>query len=156
MRGTLADRFNAKWTPEPFSGCWLWIGAVVGNGYGEIYHHHVKHCVHAHRASWELHRGPIPEGLCVLHKCDTRLCVNPGHLFLGTHQDNVLDMYAKKRWKKIQNTSGENNHRAQITEALARLIKRSPLDSNELSRSLGISRFITYNIKKGKRWKHVN
>lgn len=85
--------------------CWLWTGSTKGSGsqkYGGFYFRG-SHWL-AHRVSWTLAYGEIPEisdadshGTCVLHKCDTPLCVNPGHLFLGTHKRNMEDKMAKKR-----------------------------------------------------------
>lgn len=102
---TLADRFWLK--VQKGSGCWLWTGGKHGRGYGGL------HCggkvfrkyLQAHRVSWELHHGPIPDGLWVLHKCDNPICVNPDHLFLGTRQDNMGDCAAKGRIK----TTGKAN-----------------------------------------------
>lgn len=72
-------------------GCWLWTAGRIGNGYG-IFRRKL-----VHRVSWTLTNGPIPEGMFVCHHCDTPLCVNPAHLFLGTHQDNMRDMRQKGR-----------------------------------------------------------
>jgi hypothetical protein len=84
-------RFHAKYIPEPNSGCWLWDGWVNGRGYGRF----GKGL--AHRISWELHRGPIPAGMNICHKCDVPPCVNPDHLFLGTQTDNMRDCARKGR-----------------------------------------------------------
>src|SRR5947207_548479 len=92
------ERFDAKWTPEPFSGCWIWTGARSLNGYGVMGMPHINR--NAHRISWEIHRGIIPNKICVLHRCDTPSCVNPDHLFLGSLKDNTRDMVKKGRDKK--------------------------------------------------------
>ena len=93
--GGVLSRFNAKWTPDPGTGCWLWTASLTGPGYGQF---GVKGRVElAHRVSYELHVGAIPDGLCVLHRCDVRHCVNPNHLFLGTHSDNSRDCVSKGR-----------------------------------------------------------
>lgn len=78
--------------------CWLWEGAVFNTGYGKIRRENKIKL--AHRISWELHFGHIPEGMCVCHKCDVPLCVNPGHLFLGTQKDNIQDKVNKGRQAK--------------------------------------------------------
>ena len=76
--------------------CWLWTAFTKENGYGQF--GRAKHDgVYAHRFSYELHVGPVPEGLCVLHKCDVRSCVRPDHLFLGTERDNAHDRDTKGR-----------------------------------------------------------
>lgn len=94
------ERFHGKYIPDKESGCWLWKGSKNHNGYGEVSY---KHChskrALAHRVSWAIHQGKIPDGLCVLHKCDVRNCVNPDHLFLGTQQDNLRDCYQKGRMR---------------------------------------------------------
>lgn len=76
--------------------CWLWTRAKTDKGYGNT--SLGKHNYHpAHRISWTIHKGKIPNGLWVLHKCDVRSCVNPDHLYLGTHEDNMRDMSARNR-----------------------------------------------------------
>ena len=76
-------------------GCWLWVGRRDSYGYGKL----GKKQTASHRLSWTIHFGPIPSGLCVLHRCDNPPCVNPAHLFLGTQLDNIRDMNAKGRGK---------------------------------------------------------
>lgn len=92
---TLKERFNEKWMPEPTTGCWLWMGDHFRDGYGKIRAY--DKTSRAHRVSYRIHLGEIPPGMCVCHKCDTPSCVNPDHLFLGTHKDNAHDRDAKGR-----------------------------------------------------------
>lgn len=79
----------------PFSGCWIWMRSLYPCGYGIVSLNGKPRS--AHRVSWEVHNGPIPDGLCVLHRCDVKQCINPTHLFLGTKKDNTADMHEKGR-----------------------------------------------------------
>lgn len=101
---TLAARFEAKCVPVTESGCWLWMGVIHASGYG---HYNGKK---AHRLSWELHNGSIPDGMCICHKCDVPSCVNPNHLFLGTQGDNVRDAWTKGRHFQVRNHYESKTH----------------------------------------------
>jgi hypothetical protein len=94
---TLQERFDEKWTPEPNSGCWLWLGSNDSRlGYGKMYFQGRNQM--ATKVAWFLKHNEIPDSkydLC--HRCDTPACVNPDHLFLGTPSDNQLDSIRKGR-----------------------------------------------------------
>lgn len=102
----LIARLESKYIPEPNTGCWLWTGITNNKGYGQmhIYCRDKKGPIKrlAHRISYEELVGPIPDGLCVLHKCDVPLCVNPRHLWLGTKADNNRDMKEKGRKRLLR------------------------------------------------------
>ena len=92
-------RFFDYISPEPNTGCWIWTRSVDSGGYGRISLGRFLsgYRCPAHRVSWMLHNGPIQDGLVVCHKCDNRYCVNPLHLFVGSHIDNFNDMVRKAR-----------------------------------------------------------
>ncbi len=150
---SIKERFDSKWTPEPYSGCWLWIGSArnvhpAKRVYGEFVYRK-KHFL-AHRASWILHKGDIPVKINVLHRCDTTLCVNPVHLFLGTQADNVDD-----RVRKSRSAIGERVGRAKLTKSKVLLIK-SEIDSlRNIASKYGIGQTQVWNIKNGQTWRHL-
>jgi|SRR5687767_12543532 len=120
------------------SSCWIWIGTILGNGYGQMKIDGRKHL--AHRVSWQLNQGQIPEGLLVLHKCDNRPCVNPDHLFLGTHADNNQDARNKGRAKGAK--AGEQHHNAKLSDfhiRNIRFLKSIGIKQITLARVYGVS-----------------
>lgn len=136
--------------------CWLWTRGKDRDGYGAITGAGRK-SLRAHRVSWEIHFGPIPEGLYVLHNCpggnDNPSCVRPSHLWLGTNDENMADCSAKKR-----NCFGENNGAAKITEGDVLEIRR--LHSIGVSRKELIAKYRLSKTTIGfiicrRSWKHI-
>lgn len=102
------DRFWGK-TEEMPNGCLRWTSVVDRSGYGRVYTRRTTTFA-AHRLAWILTYGPIPQGMCVLHRCDNPPCINPAHLFLGTDKDNAMDRDGKGRnWYSAQ-TVCKNGH----------------------------------------------
>jgi hypothetical protein len=99
-------------------GCWLWTGGTLPGGYGLTKTGEGRRMATVHRISYEMHHGPIPKGLCVLHRCDVRNCVNPAHLFLGTKGDNNTDRTAKGR-----SARGERSGSSRLTADAVREIR---------------------------------
>lgn len=129
--------------------CWLWQGFVGGQGHGQIgTFRDGKKCLDGcHRVSWEHHRGTIPSGLCVLHKCDVPNCVNPEHLFLGTRSDNSADKTAKGRALK-----GPDLPQTKLTPEKVRWIRSCGLTQEEMAKRLGVSQATVSNAKNGRNW----
>lgn len=138
-----------KSMPEPNSGCWLWLGYTDSVGYGMICLGGKKG-VRAHRLSYEMAHGPVPEGLDVLHRCDTRSCVNPDHLFAGTHAQNMEDMRKKGRV-----AHGEGHVRARLTADQVMQIRCSTRTSRDLAREFGVNQSTISQAKARRSWQRV-
>ena len=109
-RRALRERFWAK--VQKGAGCWLWTGCKGYDGYGH-FRLGTRSATRAHRVSWELHYGPIPEGLLVCHRCDNPTCVRPDHLVLGTSADNERDK--ARKGKRAWGTAGGGYNRAKTS-----------------------------------------
>lgn len=144
-----AARFHGYVMPEPMSGCWLWMGPAKER-YGSLKVHGKPTA--AHRYSWALHRGPIPAGMKVCHRCDVPFCVNPGHLFLGTQADNHADMVAKNRRASFK---GVNNGKAKLTPEQVLQIRGDARSLKHIAADYGVSLGAISQIKLGKVWAHV-
>lgn len=99
---------------------------------------------YAHRLAFELHKGPVPDGLVVMHSCDNPRCVNPAHLVAGTHQDNMDDMAAKGRGVTFK---GVTNGRSKLTERQVREIRSSPLSTAKLAGQFGVCKRSILKVK---------
>lgn len=133
--------FEARTMWEPNSGCLLWLGCTNHAGYGCI--NNGKKMVRAHRFAWEQDNGPIPDGICVLHRCDIRSCCNSKHLFLGTQLDNIDDMCAKSR------------QYSKLTETDICSIRSDNRILRIIAKDYGVGISLISRIKNNKLWKHL-
>lgn len=179
MKPTTIERFEAKYIPEPTSGCWIWTASLGSTGYGQF--HDGERVVKAHRFSYSTYIGTIPDGMHVLHRCDQPLCVNPSHLFIGTNADNVADMVAKGRqqradshWSALRPETvprgdahysrrhperaqrGERIGNSKLTDAQVAEIRSI---QGETQRSIaahyGVGQSQISEIRRGKAWTHI-
>jgi DNA-binding CsgD family transcriptional regulator len=134
--------------------CWEWTGSVGQMGHGQIMADRntspTRHLLSTHRVSWEIHIGPIPDGLCVLHKCDNPRCVRPSHLFLGTKADNTADMLRKQREAR-----GVDLPQAKLTEKQVLAIRSAEGPQSAIAKRYGISQSLVSNIRRRVYWKHL-
>lgn len=134
------------------NGCWNWSAYIATTGYGMFRFR--QRNTKAHRVSYVIHRGEIPAGLLVLHKCDNRKCVNPDHLFLGTTADNMRDMAQKGRAVK-----GSAHKLSRLTETqvvgILTLRQRFGVPCSRIANSLGVHPTTIELIVNGKTWPHV-
>lgn len=171
---TVHERFWAKVSRGEPASCWPWRGALSG-GYGHFWMD--GRVTRAHRAAWILAHGPIPEGMEVCHNCpggDNPSCVNPAHLFLGTHADNMADCAAKgraDRTRKVRGTRhgtatvpesrprGERNGSAVLTAEQALEVRRqlaAGATQRVVAAAFGIGQAQVSRIKTGRKWAHLH
>lgn len=141
-------------------GCWVWKKGCFDHKYGCI-RVKDKMCL-AHRISWVIFKGEIPEGLFVLHKCDVTRCINPEHLFLGTQQDNMDDMYRKGRQGKQvvrEDQRGKLNNMSKLKEEdvkeIKRLLNKGELTNQKIADRFHVSQSQISGIKNNKFWSHL-
>lgn len=133
-------------------GCWQWTGGT-NMGYGQLSVSNRPQRVH--RIAYEYHFGPIPKGMLVCHSCDNRLCVNPDHLWLGTIEDNIVDMWSKGRANRESRARGERVHTAKLTAWDVLTIRADPRPSKAVARDYGVSGSLIRQIRCRTIWKHV-
>ena len=161
-----AQRFWS--TVEKTDSCWLWKGSKRPNGYGQFFvaMPGKKLSVSTHRYSYLLHFGEIPDGLCVLHKCDVRYCIRPDHLWLGTQGDNNRDAVRKGRHVSGLHLHPERSARgifhpwAKMTDGKVRLMRTLAnceyLSSCTLAKWFNLNHKTVESILKRKTWAHVS
>lgn len=108
----------------------------------------------AHRVSYELFIGEIPENMYVCHTCDIRYCVNPAHLFIGTHNDNMQDMVKKGRGAKGEKV-GVSVYNEETIKKISHLLKTTKKSQDQIAKETGISQSTISNIKLGRTWRHI-
>ena len=141
------ERFEAKFKVGDKDECWPWLAGRESRGYGTFkVNGKMKK---AHRMSYELYKGPLSEGLMVLHSCDNHQCVNPSHLFLGTAKNNTQDMMQKGRhW---------GGHK--LNDLIVAEIKRMLIDAfsiDEIALTFNVNRSTIERINRGDTWSHVH
>jgi HNH endonuclease len=144
----LEERFWEKATPQ--GSCLLWNRGRNSCGYGIILGPERKVLI-ASRVAWQLVNGQIPKGFCVMHKCDQPSCIEPKHLFLGTHADNMADRAKKGRY----NNHHENNPNHKLDWTIVKDIRRQFVEGisrKELAKKFKFSSTLIQDVVSFKRW----
>lgn len=148
-----SERFAARHSLDVITGCWPWTARKNAKGYGVF---KATGEVSAHRVSWVLFRGAIPAEMFVCHRCDNPSCVNPDHLFLGTHDDNMRDMVDKGRQRSACGSAHPN---AKFTEDDARAIRAEfalrKTTQRALAKRYGVSQTAIHFVTSEKHWRHA-
>lgn len=155
-RGSLRERFNRKWIPEPNSGCFLWFGATNRSGYGNIGIGKSRTRLATH-VSLELAGRPVPPGMFACHHCDNPSCVNPDHLFIGTHLENAKDMCRKgrqgPRGKRPSLEASSNLTDEQVGQIRFLLVESVPQDV--IAAQFRVKVKVINAINRGMAWVHL-
>jgi hypothetical protein len=128
--------------------CIIFQGFVADNGYGRRWSRSTKKMSSAHRVAWEEAHGPIPPGRVIMHSCDVRTCVNLNHLYLGTQQENIQDMVAKRR----RRFDREHNPRHKLTEAQVEEIRSDHRTLRSIAADYDVHHSTINAIKRGRTW----
>lgn len=134
-------------------GCWGWSGKLHKSGYAVMVMGSDHKQVGSHRISWLIHNGEIPDDKLVLHKCDNPSCTNPNHLFLGSYQDNTLDMVNKGR-SKFSGVPSSSKLNIEKVKKIKELLKLG-VSMVRISKDFEMSHGAISAIKKGITWKYV-
>ena len=144
-REPVLNRFNKKIEMIPECGCWIWMGSLDTKGYGGT---SIKgKNIGAHRLSWQLYRGSIPNGLFVCHHCDTPSCVNPYHLFLGSNRDNILDAIKKNKFQ-----IGTQRSNSKLSDADIISIRLDTRSVRVIAKDYNVAFSLIFRIKHKKSW----
>lgn len=149
------NRFRQSYRKCSENECWEWLLSVNHDGYGRL--KIGRRVERAHRVSYVLHRGQIPEGMLVCHRCDNPRCVNPKHLFLGTPKDNMADMVRKGRAFR-HDQRGERNHGATLSRrdaCLAIELIAKGMSNTAIAERLGVAHSSISSIRRGKTWREL-
>lgn len=131
------------------NGCWIWTGARRDGRYGTFKHRHRTD--RSHRWAWRFTHGEIPDGLHVLHDCDTPLCCNPAHLHLGTHADNMRERDERGRNKPRTRAGGSTKLSAEQANEIRRRWRGRPnANTGELAREFGVSTEMVWRLGTGR------
>ena len=141
---------------EKTDGCWFWKGTKESNAYGIIQTGGKgAKSVTAHRLSYMMHHGEIPDGYVIMHSCDNPSCVNPDHLSVGTYQENAMDAISKGRHARVAPV-GAGNGKAVLNDDKVRYIRASSGVSHvNLAKELGVSISCVRGVRSGRTWRHV-
>ena len=156
MRQTIQDRFEKKVEMIPFSDCHHWTAATNKFGYGKISLSQST-WQFAHRMSWEFANGPVPEGMYVLHTCDNPGCVNPSHLYLGSHKDNAQDRERRQRGNHAKGSShGRSKLSAEQVIEIRKLYNSGQYSCRKLGKMFGVDGKSIADIVNGRNWTHLH
>jgi hypothetical protein len=156
-KGFNLENIENHYEVDANTGCWNWTRSKFACGYGAKTIRGKQ--FYAHRLSYELHRGPIPKGLVVMHICDNRACINPSHLMADTQRENIMD--ARRKGRLLNDTNqpkGDLHHRSILTESIVMSFRDAHSKGAkvfELARDAGLNPSTVGDAVRGKSWKHL-
>jgi hypothetical protein len=146
----LPERIDNRIMPVTESGCWLWLGPLVAEGYGITFYRGKNRRVH--RIVYQDRVGDLSDHQMLCHSCDVMCCCNPDHLYKGTSQSNVNDMISRGRHIIVR---GERNGQAKLTASQVRAIRASSEHYKVLAARYGVHPMTIYKVRDRSRWQHV-